>query len=49
MRRTLGAVVLLVILVAAWVACQDRRKDEIPTPIEPLKEQLRPVDDPSPF
>ncbi len=44
MRRILGAVALLLILVAAWIGCGDRRKDEIPTQIQPLpKEEPQPV------
>ena len=48
MRRILGAVALLLILVAAWAACQDRRKDKIPTQIQPLpKGEPQPFDNPS--
>jgi len=49
MRRILGAVVLLLILITAWVVCQDRRKDVIPTHIEPLpNDPPQPVHDRSP-
>jgi type II secretory pathway component PulM len=49
MRRILVAVGLLLVLVAAWVGCWDRRKDGIPKHAEPLpREQLQPVNVPSP-
>lgn len=49
MRRILGAIGLLLVLVAVWVGCRDRRKDEIPKHIEPLpKVQPQPVHDRSP-
>ena len=50
MRRILVAVgLLLLVLVAAWGGCRDRRKDETPTHVEPLpREQLQPDHVPSP-
>ena len=50
MRRILGVVGLLLLVLVAWWVCRDRRKDEIPTQIQPLpKEQPQPVLDPSPY
>ena len=48
MRRILGGMVLLLILVAVSGGCQDRRKDEIPTQQLDPKELPPPVHVPSP-
>jgi hypothetical protein len=50
MRRILGGMVFLLILVAVSGGCQDRRKDEIPPRTEPLpKVQQQPVNDRNSF
>jgi hypothetical protein len=50
MRRILGAVGLLLLLVlVVWWVCRDRRTDEVPTQLQPPKEQPQPVLDPSPY
>ena len=49
MRRILGAISFLLILVVAGGGCQDRRKDQIPTQVEKLpKGQPQPVPNSSP-
>ena len=49
MRRILGAaVILLLLLVTAWVVCQDRRTDEMPTQRFDPKELPQPVHYPGP-
>ena len=49
MRRILGAVVLLLILVTALGGCQDRPNNELPTQRLDPKEQPQPVGESEPF